>query len=332
LVLAELGFIERLGGARARLTALAAALLPDVDRLLPLLHPPQEAYFVRGGPTHSFLFVALVSPLLGLLGAGGNRSRRNAACMLVLAVLSLHLALDAAGPWGVSLTWPINNRRLSADWLFPGDGALWMLLCSAYVFRLWGCAPGLAAPMAAIACGLYVGLMGAAHGVACKQASALARLDGIDVEEVHAFPQTPGGLFWNTVAGNEEELVLRSVDLLAAAQPGFRMDRGLEEPLVQEFVQSPTGRRWDSFARVAVATSAEIRRGEYEVWVRDLRFLRRFGPEQGQGVPFDLRARFNDAGQLLDHVWYVPGLSSSVPVPLPLPPPPSAPVAGSKGG
>jgi membrane-bound metal-dependent hydrolase YbcI (DUF457 family) len=322
LCLAELGFTRRLGTSRARLLAVVGANLADAD--LALLLVSRDAYlFQHAGATHGLLAAFLAAPVLALLTVRIRRPHEPApplgpAWSLATLVLLSHVILDGLSPWGVRALAPWNPAALSLDWLFPVDPALWAILALFSWGRRLRLPAQQAATWAIVAAGFYVGLHGAASGVARNQAAAHARLEGFEGFTVEAFPDLPGGLWWNTLVVNDEEVLHRPVTLPPGPvpAPATRIPRGLEEPLVQEFLATSVGRRWLRFACVPVAASLELEEGGYEVWLRDLRFLNRFLPSAGV-VPLDMRARFSPGGLLVNHQWFLGHSPPSLPSPLP---------------
>ncbi|MEW5850555.1 MAG: metal-dependent hydrolase [Myxococcota bacterium] len=306
LALAELGFLRRLGAGRARALSVVAANVPDVDVML-LLASRERYVLDHDGATHGLVSLALLPPLMGrlaLLGTPRSPAAVRAATALAALALAGHLLLDLLTSRGAMVLWPLAQERVALDWLHDPDPVVAVLLLLTWALRV-GPLPGpRAAAGSILVVGLYVGLQGAAHGVVLKRASAWARLEGLEVEAAFAFPERPGGLWWSTVAVNDEEALHRYVDLLGPARLGLRLPRGLEEPLVEEFLATSLGARWLEWSRVPMAASVELPDGRYEVWVRDLRFNDRFhGAERGARM--DLRARFDPAGQMREHTWFL---------------------------
>jgi len=324
LVLAELGFTRRLGTARAWTVALAATLAPDLDGLLRFFSPV-PVHGLAGGRLHALpVAMGVLVPVLTLLAARfpGRRRQPVLPCLLlVLSCVCTHLALDVLGTSGARVFWPWSPQRLALDWLSSPEPVLWVLLSMVLWLRLLVPDATRAAIHAVVWSALYVGLEGGAHGVAQRRAGVWARLEGFDAERVMAFPDGVGGLFWNTVAFNEEDALQRPVALFGQPQPGFKMARGLEEPLLMEFLATPIGGAWRDNARVPLALSETLPQGGYVVYVRDLRHAGRRATTSGV-LPNDLRARFDTEGQLSEHG--VPPSAPPFPQP-PRPPPEPAP-------
>jgi hypothetical protein len=89
-----------------------AAVLPDVDFLLPVAHR---------GPTHSLLagFATGIAAFVVMSAMSGKVAGRRIALLLALAVLS-HVLLDWLGqdsstPRGVMALWPFNTHYYISD-------------------------------------------------------------------------------------------------------------------------------------------------------------------------------------------------------------------------
>jgi membrane-bound metal-dependent hydrolase YbcI (DUF457 family) len=328
LLLARLLATPALGRRRAAWMAVACANLPELDQFL-RLSSTQTYLLHRCGPTHSLLFwglgtLATVSVLRRVAEPGTpGHAPWLASLWLGLLAMGFHLALAALTSHGAALLWPATPRRFALDWVFPNDPVPALLCLAGLAAPLWGASPRRSPAVGVLALGLYMGLLGGAHGLARNQAAAMARKEGFELDGVWAFPETPGGLFWNTVAANEAEVLQRPVDLGRAPRSGFRYYRGLEEPLVEDFLENTDlGRLWNARARVTVASSDRSATGAdnlqgWEVWVRDLAWFSRFSAPE-RVTPYDVRARFDQNAELLEATLFMPTRLPDEPPPFPV--------------
>lgn len=339
LLVGRLLEVPAVGRRRTVVLALVASNFVEVEGLQ-RLWDAQAAALAHHGAGHSLLAL-LAAPLLAWLVArlplDDDARRPPVLPMAVVAVAcwALHLLLDALCPEGIAALWPWHAAHLGLDWLSPADPAPAVLAAAALATRwVWPRARHL--PIAGVmALGLYLGVVGAAHNVACNRAAALARKEGLDPDVVLAFAEGPGPLYWNTVAADEDEVIQRAVDLFRAPRQGFRYFRGLEEPLVEDFLLTTLGARWEARARVAVASSDLVGADRVEVWLRDLARFRRF-ESPDRGLAYDVRALYDDQGQVLEAELYIPPSRPraqppfptrprTTPPPVPPPPPPAPP-------
>ncbi len=315
LVLCRLAPCPSAGWRRVLVLVGVGSLWPDVDAI-PVVWDG-SARLEQYGVSHTLFAVAVVPPLLAFVvhllpdARHPGRPPLLPLCVLAYALGLFHLLLDVLTPQGVGLLFPVVARRFALDWLLPGDPVLWVTLAFGVVAPLLGANPLRASVYVVAAAGLYVGLLGAAHNVARAQGVALARKEGFDLEEAYAFPESPGGLFFNVVVVHEEEVLQRPVDLFGPPRAGWRFHRGLEEPLVEEFLDTPLGRAWAARARVMAASSdlVGVLGDGYEVWVRDLARYRRFAAPQ-HGTPYDARARFDLDAHLKEAALYFPPVTT----------------------
>src|SRR4051812_44176514 len=105
-------------GKKAMLWGALAASLPDIDVLfLPFFHPV-DALLIHRGITHSFLFVIIISPLLGWLFSRiyplpwGERQRGVWVWIFFFFVNILsHPLLDSCTNYGTGIFEPFSNYR-----------------------------------------------------------------------------------------------------------------------------------------------------------------------------------------------------------------------------
>ncbi len=100
-------------GNRAVLYGGIIGTIPDLDVFFGNFYDPITAVEIHRGFSHSFVFFALLSPLLGLLIA--RLERKNAvglfsAIWMAFLCLATHAILDAFTTWGTQLFWPHPYR------------------------------------------------------------------------------------------------------------------------------------------------------------------------------------------------------------------------------
>lgn len=315
LLLSRLASCPSAGWRRVLILVVLGSLWPDVDAI-PVWWDG-SARLEQYGLTHSVWAAAVVPPVLALLvrlvpdRAHPGRPPLLPLCVLAYALALFHLLWDVLTTQGVALLLPLRDRRYALDWVVPQDPLLWVVLGVGVVAPLLGARATRGTVYAVTAAGLYVGLLGTAHNLARAQGVALARKEGFDLDEAYAFPDAPGGLFFNVVVAHEEEVLQRPVDLFGPPRAGWRFHRGLEEPLVEEFLDTPLGVAWSRRSRVRVASSDMVGGpgSGYEVWVRDLaRFQRFAAPERG--TPYDARARFDGDAHLQEAALFFPPVTT----------------------
>lgn len=111
-------------GKKALVLGGMAQVVPDIDVLGVVFLSPAENLLFHRGLTHSFVFVLLAAPVLGL--SGQRLLRRHQLPLPKLAVffcvqLLLHILLDTCNAYGTKLLWPFTDRRFSFDLLFVAD-------------------------------------------------------------------------------------------------------------------------------------------------------------------------------------------------------------------
>ncbi len=137
-------------GKKAMLLGAIANSLPDIDFVASFWLPTAKDVWAHRGITHSFLFVAVMTPLLALIaekiygrggakmsgigrGAamspGGGMSRRDWYLFFGLQ-LFLHIFLDAFNAYGTGWLEPFSHYRIAFHVLFVADPlyTIWLLL------------------------------------------------------------------------------------------------------------------------------------------------------------------------------------------------------------
>lgn len=112
-------------GRKGMLFGALANNFPDIDVLFSPFFHPVDALFIHRGITHSFLFVLLVSPLLGWLfskkytlpGENEKRSLWTWIFFFFVCILA-HPILDSCTMYGTGLLEPFDNCRAQVTSLF----------------------------------------------------------------------------------------------------------------------------------------------------------------------------------------------------------------------
>jgi inner membrane protein len=112
--------------------------LPDLDVVVGLFMNPVSAVAIHRGLSHSILFFALLSPMLGWLIAKLERGKITLNRSIVLAFFCLltHVLLDAFTTWGTQILWPLHDRfALKTIFVIDPLYTIPLLISLIYVFR-----------------------------------------------------------------------------------------------------------------------------------------------------------------------------------------------------
>ena len=120
-------------GKRAMLIGAVVHSLPDIDVTAVLWMSTPESLLAHRGFTHSFLFVALITPVLAFIAARWNRNKPLSykRWIIITALLLLaHLFVDATNVYGVAWWEPFSHHRVMWNWVFVFDPlySLWLVL------------------------------------------------------------------------------------------------------------------------------------------------------------------------------------------------------------
>jgi len=121
-------------GKRALLIGAVANSLPDVDAIASIWLPTARDVWAHRGITHSFLFVAVMTPLLALLaqrrlgkkgppaGTAANSGMTTRRWALFFGIeLFAHIFIDAFNAYGTGWFEPFSRQRISFHVLFVAD-------------------------------------------------------------------------------------------------------------------------------------------------------------------------------------------------------------------
>ncbi|WP_281322251.1 metal-dependent hydrolase [Flavobacterium aestivum] len=111
-------------GRKAILYGVLASNLPDIDVFGTLFFSDSQQLLFHRGITHSFLFITLISVLLGWLTKRWSKDSPvnwiNMTWLFFIAMLS-HILLDSLTAYGTGLFEPFSNYRISFNTIFVAD-------------------------------------------------------------------------------------------------------------------------------------------------------------------------------------------------------------------
>lgn len=119
-------------GKKAMFWGILTQSLPDIDFIASFWMTPADELLAHRGFTHSFLFVALVAPLLAFAADRWHRphnySWRKWTIFFAIELL-VHVLLDGCNAYGTAWFEPFSHYRVSFHLLFVADP----------LFSLWPC-------------------------------------------------------------------------------------------------------------------------------------------------------------------------------------------------
>ncbi len=130
-------FAGRILGKKAMLWGAMAQSIPDIDFVASIWMNTSSNLLAHRGFTHSFLFLAIITPLFALMAERIHRPHdiRLGKWMLFFgSVICTHIFLDAFNNYGVGWFEPFNHKRISFNAIYVADP----------FFSLW---PGIACLM-----------------------------------------------------------------------------------------------------------------------------------------------------------------------------------------
>lgn len=109
-------------GKKALLIGAITQSIPDFDFVAGFWLEPAEELLAHRGFTHSFLFVLLLSPLLGyIMSRVFKKVSFQAFTLLFFIEMSVHLFLDAFNNYGVGWLEPFSHVRISFNTIYVAD-------------------------------------------------------------------------------------------------------------------------------------------------------------------------------------------------------------------
>ncbi len=111
-------------GRKAMLWGAVVGTIPDLDVFAAPFYTNAQQLMVHRGLTHSFLFVVIMSLLLGWLFARFNKktevARKSWSWLFFLALLT-HTLIDSLAAYGTGWFEPFSNYRVSFNTIFVAD-------------------------------------------------------------------------------------------------------------------------------------------------------------------------------------------------------------------
>lgn len=197
-------------GKRAMFLGAVAQSVPDIDFLASFWLGTSENLLAHRGFTHSFLFILLISPVLGLLAERWRRPHditwaRWALFFFVQALI--HLLIDGMNAYGVGWFEPFNHLRVSYNWIFVADPlySIWPGIATlVLVFlprkdkrrRKW-------AVYAMWLSTLYLGICGFNKYLINREVKLAFREQHIEARDYFSTPTALNNLLWYVVASTD---------------------------------------------------------------------------------------------------------------------------------
>jgi len=126
-------------GKRAMFLGAVAQSVPDIDFVASFWTNTSENLLAHRGFTHSFLFVSLIAPFLGLVAERWHRPHDISIRKWILffsVQAFIHLFLDGMNSYGVGWFEPFSHYRVSYNWIFVADPFYSVWLGVAFVVLL----------------------------------------------------------------------------------------------------------------------------------------------------------------------------------------------------
>jgi inner membrane protein len=117
-------FAGKTVGRKAMLWGALAQSIPDIDFVAALWMDTPSSLLAHRGFTHSFLFLALITPFMALLAERWHRPHNISLRKWLWffgAVIFVHLFIDAFNNYGVGWLEPFSQRRFSFNAIYVAD-------------------------------------------------------------------------------------------------------------------------------------------------------------------------------------------------------------------
>lgn len=193
-------------GKKAMFWGILTQSLPDIDFVASFWMTPADELLAHRGFTHSFLFIALVAPLLALAANRWHRphnySWRRWTIFFAIEML-VHTLLDGCNAYGTGWFEPFSHYRVSFNLLFVADPlfSLWpfiafvVLLFSRTTYgarRKWAFAGFLVSLV-------YIGISVLNKSIVDRSVREIARQQGIHYNRLMSTPTPLNNMLWFVV-------------------------------------------------------------------------------------------------------------------------------------
>lgn len=120
-------------GKKALLWGALAQSIPDIDFIAGMWTSTAESLLAHRGFTHSFLFAAIVTPLLALAAEKWHRPHNiplKKWMQFFGAQILIHLLLDGMNVYGAGWFEPFSHVRVSYNWIYVADPffSVWVVI------------------------------------------------------------------------------------------------------------------------------------------------------------------------------------------------------------
>lgn len=193
-------------GKKAMFWGILTQSLPDIDFIAAFWMGPADELLAHRGFTHSFLFIAIVAPLLALAADRWHRPHNytwRKWTIFFATEMLVHVLLDACNAYGTGWFEPFSHYRVSFHLLFVADPlfSIWpaigflVLLFSRTGYRArrtWA--------MASVAAGVaYIGVSMINKATVDRELKAIARAEGIAWKRYFSTPTPLNNMLWFVV-------------------------------------------------------------------------------------------------------------------------------------
>lgn len=259
------------------LTGVLAAVLPDVDYLLPARDAVLHTLQAHRGLTHALIAVPVVALVAAVLAKLVFRETRLGP-LYVRALVSVplaHLLPDLWTGWGTRLLLPFSDQRFALDWTMVVDPFFTVPLALAALWTMLRPARG----RRAFSLGVGVSVVYLVFRVATAQhLTDVVREANPSATSVHVFPAPLGVVRWRYVARFGLDYAAGSVALGSAPHEEARVSSLPTGPVPEAFAAVPTVREALAWARFPVVRLEPLQGGGQRIEVADLRYHLRGAP------------------------------------------------------
>lgn len=137
-------FHGKKAGKSALVWGAIAGLFPDIDMFVYPWFEPSRAMLIHRGFSHSFLWIILITPVLGWLASVSTKKYCNITpkqwSLMIITNMALHIVLDLFTNFGTSIFLPFSSARYAVSTIAIVDifftlplliSALWLLFVKA---------------------------------------------------------------------------------------------------------------------------------------------------------------------------------------------------------